>query len=597
MTLWDRLRQRRIVQRAIAYLAVAWALLEALGFLTENFAWHPAIPRAAVVLLATGFVVAMILAWYHGEKGHQRAPAREIVLLALTAFIGIAATGSVVVRTPTAASGTAAQPPHDNELKDGWVAVLPFANLSSDTSQNYFAAGITQEITTALGRLRDLRVISPGSTLPFRERTGTALDEIGRRLGVATLVDGSVRMAGSLVRVNAQVVSARTGEQLWTDQYEGELTASAVFGIQSDIAASIAGALESGPPASGAVPPADVTAGAAASPAWPRRSLQRPTESLEAHNAYLQGLHAFHSTGPAGVRAAVSGFERAIELDPDFALAHAALAEAWLAYAHFGMPPHTAFPNGRRHAERALEIEPGIGDAHITLADILFHYEWDWEGAEREFLRGQQLGSAFSTAHWWYAGLLSALGRHEEAIRQVEFARELDPLSPMVHIFAGQVYGYARRYDEAEDALTRAIELNPGAAYGHATLAMVRRGQGRLDEAVVAAREAARLAPGPHLGLLAAILAEGGYPGEARDALSQAETIAAASTPQRYVPPYTMAPGYLALGQVDRALDLLDRGAELRDAALIWVNVNPLFDPLRPHPRFRGLIARLGLTP
>ncbi|MDX1493480.1 MAG: tetratricopeptide repeat protein [Longimicrobiales bacterium] len=576
--LWEQFRRRRIVQIALAYVAVGWAILEGLDFLRGTFDWPVVIVRVATILVVTGLFVALVVSWFHGEKGHQRAPPVEIVLIALLVVAGLGASVTVMLQMP--ATQTAEEPVPQGapvaELKEGWVGVLPFTNLSGDPDQDFFAAGMTLEINTALGSLGGLRVISWGSTAQFAERQGLEWRQIAGRLGVASLVDGSVRISGDALRVNAQLVDARTGEQLWAAQYDETLSAAAVFEIQTDVARRVAIAVMS-------------TADSALS--YDRR----PTDNLEAYQAYLQGLHAFQGADPSGLTTAMVWLDRALELDPGFALAHAAYADVWLASAHFGTPPHLAFPNGLAAARRALELDPELGDAHVVLADVLFHYEWDWAGAEREFLRGQVLGSAFSTTHWWYAGLLSALGRHEEAIAEVEMARSLDPLSPIGHAFAGQVYAYAGRYDEGEAALERALELNPAAAFAHANKAVLLHAAGRPLEAVDAAREAARLAPGPNLGVLAALQAYAGEAEEARLTLSRLEALAGGLGDDRYVPPYTIAPAYVALGDLDRALDLLEESAELRDAALIWVDVNPMFDPLRAEPRYVALIQRMGL--
>lgn len=582
--LWKHFRRRRIVQITIGYVAIGWAVLEGLDFLTGTFDWPVVVLRVATLLVATGLFVTLVVAWFHGEKGHQSAPPVEIALIALLVVVGVGASVNVVLRTP--AIPTTEEPTDERgssmrgssmELKEGWVGVLPFSNLGSDSAQDFLVNGMSHEITTALGALGGLRVISPGSTAHFREREGLQWAEIAGQLGVASLVDGSVRVSGDALRVNAQLVDARTGEQLWAAQYDETLSTDVVFDIQSDVANRVAVAVlsETDPDAA--------------------QADRRPTDDLEAYQAYLRGIHAFGEGGPSGLTAAMAWFERALQRDPDFALAHAGYADAWLASAHFGTRPHIAFPRGLASARRALELDPELGDAHVVLADVLFHYEWDWAGAEREFLRGQVLGSAFSTTHWWYAGLLSALGRHEEAITEVEIARSLDPLSPLGHAFAGQVYAYAGRYEEGETALARALELNPAAAFAHANLAVLLHAAGRSAEAVEAASEAARLAPGPNLGLLAAIQGHAGQTTEARQTLVRLEAVADGLGEDRYVPPYTVAPAYAALGEVEKALDLLEESAELRDAALIWVNVNPLFDSLRSEPRYLALLTRMGL--
>lgn len=573
-SLWERLRRRKIVQRGIAYIAVSAAILEGLSLTQDTFGWPVGLMRAAFALLGTGFVVAMVLAWYHGEKGHQRAPLAERVLLAALVPLGLIAVAYAWRSAPAPPAAS------DPGSPDGWIAVLPFETLGDEQQVAYFGAGMTLELTTALNRLQGIRVKSPGSTARFRDRAGLTPGDIAHQLGARLLLDGAVQILGDLVRVSWRLVDAFTDEQLSGDSFRAEFTPGAVFDLQARIAARIAAALELG----------------AGGPSEPEAT--PPTENLEAWQAYLEGLYKFSRAGPAGFQEAIPAYERAIALDPEFALAHAGLAEAWLASAHSGVLPERAFGEGIRHAEHAIALDPGLADAYTVEADSKFHYEWDWAGAERAFLLGLELEPTFATAHWWYAGLLATLGRFEEAEEQFELARDKDPIpTPLMAAFSGRVYYWAGRYDDAARAARQALEVAPNSAFAQATLGYIELQRGRLDEAIAAFEMAAELAPPAFLMSLATGLAAAGRDEEARAALDRLERIAQGLPPDRFVSPYQTAKAYAVLGESERALDLLDAAAEIRDASLVWVNVEPLFDPLRDEPRFLALLEAMGLEP
>jgi len=401
----QRLTQRKLVQWGLAYLAGGWLFLEAFGFVAENFGWPAVLVRSATVLLGFGFLATLVLAWYHGDKGAQRVKGPELVLLAGLVSGAIATVVFVQRRAETQLTES---PGGDQPavFRAGWIAVLPFANLSGDPDDEFFGEGLTYEITAALERVGDLRVISPGSSRSFKDRADRTLTDIGGELGVALLLDGGLRVVGGQMRLSAQLVAAQTGEQLWSDSYDRELTTREIFDLQGEIAGQIAAALH-----------------AEQSFADREPSGSPPTENLEAYNAYLRGRYFFNRGSPGSVAQSITEYERALELDPEFALAYAGLAESWLTYAHGGVSPHEAFPKGLSRAREALELDSTLADVHTTLADAKFHYEWDWHGAEQEFLLGLELGSTHSTAHFWYGGLLLALGRFEEALQQMDRAR------------------------------------------------------------------------------------------------------------------------------------------------------------------------------
>lgn len=572
-SLFGRLRERKLAQWTVAYLGAAWVVLEVVGRLAEIWGWPPFVDRAVFLVLLGGLATTLIVAWFHGERGEQRVGGLEVGLLGAV----LLATGTAAVVFATGAEAGAGaenetESARPSQLRDGWIAVLPFRAATADSQSRVFSDGITHEVTTALNRIGDLQVIAPGSAMPFRDRAETALPEIAATLGVGLLLDGQVRVGGGAVRVSAQLVDGSTGRQLWAESYGGELSPERLFDIQADIGANIADALH-----------------ASHRVADRRRPDLPPTRDLDAYNAYVRGLYFFNQGGAQALGPSIEQYERAVDLDPEFALAHAGLAEAWLASAHFGRPPHAAFPEGIDHALMALDHDPGLAEAHIVLADSRFHYEWDWEGAERGFRRGIELGPTHSTAHWWFGGLLAALGRFDEAVGQAELAIEMDPISPLGHAFYGRILYWARRFEEAAAMGERASDLSPGAPAPLAWLGITRLAQGRVEQGVELVERAAAIAR-------PAFVAELGYAYAVAERTAEArEIVAELEAAERYVPSYRLAWILTALGETERALEALDRAAEARDADLIWANVDPIFDPLRGEPRFRRLILEMGL--
>jgi TolB-like protein/Flp pilus assembly protein TadD len=445
-SLLARLKRRKLFQWAFAYAGGAWLILQLLSLLTQPFAWPDLIMRAAVVLLAVGFVAVLVLAWFHGEKGEQRASGMELSMLA--ALLIVAATGVLLVSRGT---GAAAAPPvvaaalrQDAPGDRRSIAVLPFASLSADPENAYFASAIHDELLTQLSKLGDLRVISRTSVMQYAGST-KPIGQIAGELGVGVVLEGSVQRAGNRVRVQAQLIDAATDEHLWANSYDRDLTD--VFAIQRDIAQQIASALQ-----------ARLTAGERAALA------QRPTESAEAYDFYLQArdYHLRPDITQESLKTGQRLYERAIALDPAFALAH-----AWLSIAHgqlrwWGFDRSDARREQQRAtAERAVELQPGLPEARMAMG--IYHY-WGHRDYERALV---ELQAALESApgHAWLQYIIGAIlrrqGRFEEGVREMEQALLLDPRNTQFSRDLAAMYYLLRRYAETERTLNRALELAP----------------------------------------------------------------------------------------------------------------------------------------
>ena len=320
------------------------------------------------------------------------------------------------------------------------VAVLPFENLSNDSDNTYFADGIQEEILTRLAKIADLKVISRSSTLdyPIKSRN---LAQIAKQLGVANILEGSVRRAADRVRVNVQLINAQTNSHLWAETYDRKLTD--VFLVETDIAKTIADSLK-----------------AKLTHAERQAIALRPTANPEAYELYLKGRFFWNKRTGADLRKAIDYFNQAIAEDPNYALAYAGLADCYdLLCEYSELSPKESYPKAKAAAIKALELDDTLGEAHTSLAYSLINYDWDWRSAEREYQRAIQLNPNYATAHQWYAECLSMLGRHIEAIAEIKRAQQLDPLSLIINQGVGGKYLYARRYDEAMAQFQRTLDF------------------------------------------------------------------------------------------------------------------------------------------
>jgi serine/threonine-protein kinase len=452
------------------------------------------------------------------------------------------------------------------------VAVLPFANLSPSPDDEYFADGMTDELINALAKVPGLHVVSRTSCFAFKARPEDAR-AIGRRLQVATVVEGSIRRAGPRLRVATQLINVEDGFLLWSESFDRE--AEDVFAIQDEIARAISGALR--------VRLLD------------RRTetlVRRPTDDLEAYQLYLKGRQSWNRRTEQDLRDAMRAFEQALARDPAFALAHAGMADTWALLGFYSAaPPDEVFPRAKDAARRALELEPSLAEAYPALAYSAMYYDWDWVEAEEAFRRAIELHPGYANAHQWYGNFLSVMGRAEESIATFERALALDPLSALKYAALGWGCYFAHRYQRGEEECRRGVELESGSVVARAWLSLNLLGLGRTDEAVTAAEETARLSGHgvSSLGLLGYACGAAGRRGDARAVLERLVTLSAS----RYISPYDVALIHLALGHDDAAMEWLQRGHAERDHQMVFLKVDPRLDALREREDFGRLLVRM----
>jgi TolB-like protein/Tfp pilus assembly protein PilF len=452
------------------------------------------------------------------------------------------------------------------------IAVLPFENLSEEKGNAYLADGIQEEILTRLSKIADLKVIARTSTERYKSAPAN-LREIAEQLGVANVLEGSVQKAADQVRVNVQLINAATQAHLWADTYDRKLTD--IFAVESDIAKTIADTLQ-----------AKLTSSEKTAIA------KRPTANSEAYELYLKGRFFWNKRTGADLRTAIEYFNQALGKDPSYGLAYAGLADSYGLLSIYGAAsPADSFPQARAAAKKALELDDTLAEAHSSLANSLANYDFDLEQSLKEFERAIQLNPNYATARHWYSNNpLVELGQFDRAIAEGKRAVELDPLSLIISADLGEDYFFARRYDEAIAQLRKTIEMDPRFHYAHWNLGEVWQLKAQLNEAISEYRKAVELNDDPFvLALLGQAYARAGQREEAQRILSRLSEEARS----RYVHAYSFALMYLALGDKERAIDEMERAYRERGRDVVLVNVDPMLDDLRGHPRFEALVQKV----
>ncbi len=454
------------------------------------------------------------------------------------------------------------------------IAVLPFEDLSQAKNNEYLCDGISDTLINALTNIEGLWVPARTSAFFFKGKTQD-IREIGQKLGVDNVLEGSVQVAGDNLRVTARISNVKDGRQVWSEIYNRKM--ADLFSIQDDVAKAIVTALkvrllgEKGAPL-----------------------VKNYTENLEAYRLYLIGRDFWNKRSEADLIKSIAYFEKAIEIDPNYALAHAGLGDAYQTLASNGFwLPEKAFPRAREAALKALEIDDKLAEAHTTLAGITGDYDWDFVNAEKEFKLAIELNPGYATAHQWYAELLSHLGRHEEAIREIKIARNLDPLSPRISASVGFFIIFVRRYGEALEELNKALEVDPNHFLTHELLGWVYEALGKYEDAVKCYRRAIELggvSKDPEADL-ASCYALMGKREEARKILDNLIEYSKGN----FVSGVDLAFICTALGEKDQAFDWLEKAFGERDPYLLNIKYYYRFDPLHSDPRFTDLIRRIGL--
>jgi TolB-like protein/DNA-binding winged helix-turn-helix (wHTH) protein/Tfp pilus assembly protein PilF len=454
------------------------------------------------------------------------------------------------------------------------LAVLPLESLSNDSSQDYFADGMTDELISDLGQISALRVISRTSVMTYKHAR-KPLPQIARELNVDAVVEGTVLRSGDQVRITAQLIEASTDKHLWSQSYEGELRDT--LALQNQVARAIADQIR-------------INLNPQEQAALKTVRVVNP----QAYESFLKGRYFWNKRTADGLKVALAYFNQAIDEDPAYAQSYSGLADT---YALLGdwqyavMTPKEALPRAKAAATKALELDSALGEAHNSLAFCLDGFDWDFDSAGKEFRRAIELNPGYATAHHWYAWHLSLLGRYGEAIAEMRKAESLDPLSLIINADLAELLVLAHSYDESIEQSRKTIEMDPNFAFAHIQLAQAYLAKHMNEEALAELQKAVQLSAGSPTSIanLARAYVAVGKRSDAQKLLSDLKKRSSPSS--SYAAEISVI--YAALGDTDQTMNWLEKGYDERFNP--GVLLRPGFDPLRSDPRFEDLVHRIGL--
>jgi TolB-like protein/Tfp pilus assembly protein PilF/DNA-binding XRE family transcriptional regulator len=456
------------------------------------------------------------------------------------------------------------------------IAVLPFLNISTDAENDYFCEGLAEELINALTRIKGFFVVARGSAFSFR---GQAIDvrEIGRRLNVDTILEGSIQKAGDRLRVTAQLIDAGNGFHFWSERFDRQMTD--VFAIQDEITLAIVKQLKVELLAKERV-----------------AVLAKKHESLDSYNLYLKGRF-YWAQRPQGIAKAIDYFEQAIDREPTSARARAGLADCYVtlgSWENGTLPPIEAMAKAKAAASKALELDSRLAEAHTTLAYRTTHHDWDWATAEAQFKCAFELNPNYAVCHHWYSHFLTALGRAEESLSASKRCLELDPLDLVINIHMAWHYQFARQYEQAVEQCWKTSELHPNSFWPAYFFGLAYEQQGQIDRAVEEFQVAVKMS-GDVTFAVAALGHLYGTVGKTAEARAVFDELSARSR-RVYVPAYDIALVCAGLGWKDQALEYLSRAYQERSGWMTYLNVDPRLDPLRQDARFIDLLHGVRLA-
>lgn len=454
------------------------------------------------------------------------------------------------------------------------IAVLPFANFSPEPENEYLSDGITEDLITALSQVKGLWVAARTSSFAFKDRRED-VRKVGEMLGVTLVLEGSVQKAQNRIRITAQLINATDGFHVWSEKFDRDL--KDVFAVQDEISRAIVEALKIRLATETATP-----------------LIRRQTSNTEAYQYYLRGRFFWNRRGDSlwkGLRF----FELALLEDEHYALAYTGVADSYNLLAFYDyLPPKEAIPKAKAAAHRALELDEGLAEAHNSLGFARLIYDWDWCEAEKEFKRALELNPNHVPAIYWYANFCSALGQLEQSIAIHERGVELDPLSSLVRAQFAWLLLVARQYGRAEEELRKALDAQPNFFIAHWILGQVHAAQSRCDAAIRELEKAADLS-GQSIWMRAMLGYVYGRAGRRQEALAILQELEQRAQ-SGYVRQSLFSALYVGLGDPEKAIDYLEKGYADRDFEMVWLQAEPIYDPLRSDPRFIALLKKVGLA-
>ena len=537
------LKRRRVYSVAVAYVVAGWALAQGIAQVLPVFDIPIWVVRLIVVLIVLGFPAALALSWFFDFTRYG------------------------IVRTPDRAPEDRVEVVGSPVSSEKSIAVLPFKDLSTGPDRDYLGEGIAEEIITALSKVDNLRVAARRSSFWFKDRDAE-LSEVGGKLNVDHVVEGSIRRDGNRIRVTAELTECCEGFTLWSETFEREF--QGIFALQDEITRAIVDALK---------------LKLEIAPATSR------ARSMEAYDLYLQGLFLSDKSTEAALRKSLEFFQSALDKDPRFARAWTGIAKSWLWLADAYVEPLEAYSKVRQAAVNAIQIDDGEAEAHVYLAETKRILDWDLRGAEAEFVRAFEIDPHSTTSNYFIAAFYAAIGEREKALTYLSRTAKIDPASLWVSNFACEIYRYFGLIDEAMAAGERSLQLDPTFLYSEPLLAALYREMGRFDDAIDLYKKSQDISGRVPFGL-AITYAKMNRREEAREILK-----ATCASRGSYTPGDATAHVYVLLQENEDAIRELQRAYEEHSSSLHFIGIAPEFAPLRPDKRFISIVKRIGLEP
>lgn len=456
------------------------------------------------------------------------------------------------------------------------IAVLPFVNMSADPDNEYFCDGLAEELINALAKIESLRVLARTSSFSFKGKNAD-VREIGQKLNVSAVLEGSVRKVGNRLRITAQLINPADGYHLWSERYDRQI--EDLFEIQDQVTLAVVDALK------------------LKLLSREKASLSKqPTENTEAYQLYLKGRYYWHQRTEEAVKKGVDCFQRAIDIDANYVLAYAGLADSYslLGLSEYStLPPTEAFPKARAASMKALELDSTLAEAHVSLAFARMYFDWDFSRAESGYKQALALNPSYATAHHFRALNLMAMGQSDLAIAEMKRAQELEPLSLIINTNLGWMLYFVRQYEAAVKQYQKTLEMDKNFYPARFRLGQAYLEAQSLEDALREFHQAVTLSErkARPLALLGYAYGLCGKRNEAKKILDELNDL----SKTRYVSALEIARIYTALDEKDHAFECFEKAVEEREGWLIWVKLEPGFDSLRSDPRFADLVRRMGI--
>ncbi len=575
------LKRRNVYKVAVAYVVISWLLIQAASILLPTFEAPPWVMKALVVLLALGFVFAVFISWAfemtpEGMKRTENVPPDEVIpqwskrkFAALIIGLAVIAAALFVFQLSRGTRSTSAA-----NVGNKSIAVLPFVNMSADKNDEYLSDGVSEELITALSKINGLQVKARTSSFAFKGKNED-IQKIGELLHASHLLEGSVAKSGNKLRITAQLIQASDGNHEWSDTYDRDM--QDIFAVRSEVAQQVAATLK-----------------IRLLGEEKKQIEKKPTENLEAYNLYRQGRYYSDKLSEEDMKKAVPFFEQAVEKDPRFALAYAAIADNYVLAADTYISPREAFSKAKQAALKAIELDDSLAEAHASLGFVHFHYDWDWAAADKECRRAIELNPQSAQSYTIYMHYLAGIGRFDEANKFGARALELDPLSVSTHFFLGWSALFAGRNGDAIAKLSKAVELDPSNDWVRMFLGRAYLFNGMPQRAIEEMETAERLNPDDSyaLGYLGYGYAVTGRRADALKILRRLDEM----EKHRYVSRFAHVYIYAGLGDKDKTFEWLEKAYQERSDSLAWFRFDPESKNLQSDPRFAALMRKIGFN-